>query len=114
MLVGAHAGFTGIGIGRHEDVAHPVLAFLGQIDLFFSHHLAQELVGDLHEDTRTITGVRIGAAGTPVIHVFVHCQGLDDYVVGALALEMSDEADAAGVFFARGIPESLSLWPADG
>ena len=52
------------------------------------------------------------AAGATVVHLGVHRQGFDDDVMRALALEVGDEADSAGVFLLRRVPESLGLGPA--
>ena len=86
-----------------------VFALGWQLDALFRHFLAQELVRHLDENARAVAGGRIRAAGTAVVHLLVHRERFHDDVVRALALQMGDETDAAGVFFARRMPKALGL-----
>ncbi len=61
------------------------------------HLLAQESIGDLHEYAGPVAGTRIGADGPAVSQILEDTQTLANDPVTALALDMGDEADAAGV-----------------
>ncbi|GAA3238302.1 hypothetical protein GCM10020256_58510 [Streptomyces thermocoprophilus] len=91
-------GGVGVFLGEEGD-ADGVAAGGGQVE---SGHFAEEGVGDLGEDARTVTGVRLGAGGATVLQVAQDCEGLLDQGVGRLAGEGRDEADAAGVVLVAG------------
>ena len=84
---------------RQEHEAGAVRAGGGQRE---RHDLAQERVGHLNQDAGAVTGVRLAAAGAAVLQVDEDLQRLRDDVVRALALDVDDEADAAGVVFGAG------------
>ena len=107
-----HGDLSHRGFRREKRTTRAVFAFRRELDAFFRHFPAQELVRHLGENARAVAGRRIRSAGTAVVHLFVHREGFHDDVMRALAFEMGDEADAAGIFFARRMPEALRFRPA--
>ena len=65
----------------------------------------KELVGNLSGDTRTVTRPGIGIQGSPVHQVADGAKTYAQDLVGALAVDLSNHADAAGVFLKRRIIE---------
>ena len=57
-------------IARHEEVADGIFAGLRQGDALQSHLLAEETVGNLHENAGAIAHQRIGADGAAMRQVF--------------------------------------------
>ena len=92
---------------RHEQVADGIFAGLRQDDALQRHFLAEEAVGDLHQNARAIAHQRIGADGTAMRQVFQDEQAVLDDLVRLLALHMRDEADAAGIMLVARIIKTL-------
>ena len=69
----------------------------------------QELMRNLHQDTRAVAGQRITAAGPAMRQVVQHLQSLAHDIVGSLALDIDDEADAAGVVLVPRVVKALAL-----
>ena len=69
--------------------------------------LAQEGVGDLHQDARPVAGVGLGARGAAVVEVAQGRQRLGHDVVARLAGEVRHERHAAGVVLVAGVVEPL-------
>jgi hypothetical protein len=90
-----------------EDHARRVGPGRGQIDGEPLRLLAQKAVGKLDQDAGAIAGLRVAAAGAPVLEVHEHLDALVDQRVGRLAPDVRDEADSAGVVLAGGIVEPL-------
>ena len=107
-----HRGLALAGFGGNENKTRAVGAFGWKLDALFGHFLAQEFVGHLNENAGTVTGRGIRSAGTAVVHLRVHRECLDDDVVRALAFQVGNESDAAGILLVRGVPKSLGLGPA--
>src|SRR5262249_31944835 len=84
-------------LGRQEHHAHAIRALGGQLDASGLRLAAQERVGHLHQDARTVAGERVAAAGAAVGEIAQHLEPLLDDAVRLLALHVHDEADAAGV-----------------
>ncbi|MCY1243459.1 hypothetical protein D9M72_564750 [compost metagenome] len=88
-------------------MADGVLARLRQGDALLGHLLAEEAVGNLHEDARAVAHQRVGTDGTAVRQVFEHEEAVAHDLVRLLTLQMRDEADAAGIVFVARIIETL-------
>ena len=73
--------------------------------------LAEELVGDLHQDARAVTGVRLGAGGTAVLEVAERRQRLADDLVARDPGHGGHEGDAARVVLVGAVVETLGSWP---
>ena len=72
-----------------------------------SADLAQERVGDLHQDAGAVAGVGLGAGGAAVVEVAQGGEGLGHDVVAGLAGQGRDEGDAAGVVLVARVVEPL-------
>ncbi len=94
----------GLVVERQERHARRVRAQLGQLDAADG---AQELVGDLHEDARTVAGVGLSADGSAVIEVAQRGQTLGDDVVARHAGQRRDERDATGVVLVARVIQTL-------
>ena len=66
---------------------------------WFGHLGAVELVGDLDQDAGAVAHQLVGADRAAVVEVLEDLQALRDDAVRALALDVGDEADAAGIVF---------------
>ena len=69
----------------------------GSVDALRRHLGAVELVGDLDQDAGAVAHQRVGADRAAVVEVLEDLQALLDDRVRLLALDVGDEADAAGV-----------------
>ena len=92
---------------RQEDHADAVFAVRRQRHALLGHFLAIETVRNLDQDARAIAHQRIGADGAPVVEVLENLQALLDDLVAFLALDVSDEADAAGVMLVLRVIQTL-------
>ena len=64
-------------------------------------------MGHLHEHAGAVAGVGLGTAGAAVIEIHEDLQALLHDLVGLAALDVDDEADAAGVVLELRIVETL-------
>ena len=92
---------------RHEQRADGVVARLRQRKADLGGLAREEGVRDLHQDAGAVAGARIGADRAAVFEVAQDVQRVGDDLMRLLALDVGDEADAAGILFQRGIVESL-------
>ena len=92
---------------RQEHHAHPVLADGGQLHVLRRHFLAQKPVRDLDQDACAVALQRVGADGAAMGEVLEDEQPLLDDGVVPGALDVGDEADAAGVVFVGGVVQTL-------
>ena len=99
-------GAPGI-VARHEQRANGVVAGLRQGEAEFLGFTNEEIVRDLNQDACAVAGARVGANGATVFEIAQNVDRVGDDLVGLLALDIGDEADAAGIFFKRGIVEAL-------
>jgi len=70
---------------------------------------AEQGVGNLDEDARTVAQQRIGADRSAVIEVFEDLQRLGDDRMAFLPTDMGDEAHSAGIVLISRIVQALSL-----
>jgi hypothetical protein len=68
----------------------------------------EELVGNLEEDAGAISAVALGAGGAAMLHALECTETAIDEIVTSLALEMCQEADAAGVVLEAGVVEATN------
>ena len=100
------AGRGGVLRGlRQECDAGGVAAVFGQVEFDDG---AQELVGNLQQDARTVAGVRFGALGTAVLQVHQGGDGLVDDVAAAAAVHVGDHRNATRVVLERGVVQPLT------
>ena len=96
------------GVARQEHVPHGVVAGVGKLDAQVAPgDLGEEGVGRGGEDAGAITGVDFASTGAAVVHVLEHLDGIENNLVAGRALEMGDEAHAAGVFLEGRVIETL-------
>ena len=91
---------------REEHEAGAVAAGGRQRDAERRGDLAQEAVRHLHEDAGAVAGRGFAAAGAAVQQVHQDPQPLLDNRVRAAALDVDDEADAAGIVLVDGIVQT--------
>ena len=96
-------------VGRHEHVTDRVVPGLGQLDLERCGDLFQEGVRDLHQDAGAVAGERVCARRAAMGQVLQDLDAVLDDGVARAALQIGDEADAAGIVLVLRIVESLRL-----
>src|SRR5262249_46959002 len=101
------AGLLVVALGREEHHADAVAAGCWKADPLGGALAPEERVGNLDQDAGAVAGERIAAAGAAMGEVLQHGERLLDDVVGALALDVHHEADAAGVAFGPRVQKSL-------
>ncbi len=100
------AGRGGVlGRLRQERDAGGVAAVFGQVEF---DNGAKELVGNLQQDARAVTGVRFGALGTAVLQVHQGRDGLVDDVAAAATVHVGHHRHAARVVLERGVVQPLT------
>jgi len=87
--------------------ADAVLAFGGQAEAEARALADEELVRDLDEDAGAVAGFGIAAAGSTVGEVDEDLDAFGNDVMGFVAFDAGDEADAAGVVLVAGVVEAL-------
>ena len=93
-------------VGQECD-ADGVRAAGRKLDTLLLEHRAHELVRHLQEDSRTVSGVRLGPGGTPVLHVLQGCERLGDDLVRLDARQLRHEGHATGVVLELGVVQAL-------
>ncbi len=93
---------AGLRVGRAEEEPHRVLAGRRQEHAGALQLRAHERVGDLDHHACAVARVGLGARRRAVRELLERGQAVRDDGVRALAAEVGDEADAAGVMFVSG------------
>ena len=96
-------------VSRQEDEPRAVHALPREFETDPRALRREKFVRHLHEDAGPVSGQGIAAAGTPVRQVLEDLEPLLDDVVGAHALHLGDESDAAGVVLRAASVESIAL-----
>ena len=96
-----------VAFDRQEDHADAVLARRRESEAEAVTLTGEEGVGDLDEDAGAVTGVGVAAGGAAVGQVDEDLDSLEDDLVGLAALDVDDEADAAGVALGARVVETL-------
>ncbi len=97
------------GLGRlrgEEGDARRVAAVGRQVEL---DNLAEEPVGDLHEDPGAVARVDLGAGRAPVLEVAERAEPELDDLVALAALDIDHERHTAGIVLESGVVEALGL-----
>ncbi len=97
------------GVARHEQHADAVLAGLRQRDAELLRLAREELVRDLHQDAGAVAGARIGADRAAMLEIAENLQRVLHDLLGLAALDVGNEADAAGILGESGIVEAASF-----
>ena len=102
-LVGDDAldDFAPRGFLRHEQRADGVFAGLRQLEADLGGLAREEGVRDLHQDAGAVAGARIGADRAAMLEIAEDVDRVGDDLMRLLALDVGDEADAAGILFQR-------------
>ena len=88
---------------RHEQRADRVVAGLRQLEAELGGLAREEGVRDLHQNAGAVAGARIGADRAAMFEVAENADRVGDDLMRLLALDVGDEADAAGILLqARG------------
>ena len=99
--------FAPCGVARHEQRADGVFAGLRQREAELLRLAREERVRDLHEDARAVAGARIGADRAAMLEIAQDRQRVGDDLMRLAALDVGDEADAAGILFQRRIVQAF-------
>ena len=94
---------------RQEDHPHAVLPRGRQGDVQLLAHPPQERVRRAHQDAGPVAAVLLAPARPPVVHVLQHLQRVTHDLMAGLALDVADEADAAGVLLEPRVVQALGL-----
>ena len=98
-----------LGVARHEQHADAVLAGLRQRDAERLRLAREELVRNLHQDAGAVAGARIGADRAAMLEIEQDGQRILHDLLGLPALDVGDEADAAGILGEGGIVEAVAF-----
>ena len=82
---------------RQEEHGHAVVALGGQQLAAALGLLAEESVGDLEQDARSVSRVALEARAASVLEVDEHRERVVEYLVASRAVDGRERADAAGV-----------------
>ena len=94
-------------IARQKDDAAAVGPRGGQGQARLAGGFLEKGVRHLHQHTRAIAGVDLAAAGTAMIQIAQHLDGVLHDLVGFAALYVDNEADSAGIMLKLRIVKSL-------
>ena len=87
------AGLVALLPGEEAE-RHPVPARLGQLEVGLG---AQECVGQLDQDPRSVSRVRVGALGPAVLEVLERPEGAGDHLMRGRCPQARHESDTAGI-----------------
>ena len=99
------------GFLRHEQGADGVFAGLRQLEADLGGLALEEGVRDLHQDAGAVARARIGADRAAMLEIAEDADRVGDDLMRLLALDIGDEADAAGILLERGIVETFGGRP---
>ena len=95
-----------LGLGGHKAQPHGVGASCGQLEVDAG---AQKLVGDLNEDARAVTSVRLCALCAAMIQVAQRVEGRFDDVATGSTFDVGDEGDAASIVFEARVVQAIAF-----
>ena len=93
----------------HEQRADGVFAGLGELEADLGRLALEERMRDLHQDAGAVAEARIGADGAAVLEIAEDAQRVGDDLMRLLALDVGDEADAAGILLQRRIVQAFGF-----
>ena len=91
----------------HEQRADRVIAGLRQLEADLGGLAREEGVRDLHQDAGAVAGARVGADRAAMFEVAQDADRIRDDLMRFLALDVGDEADAAGILFEREVVKTF-------
>ncbi len=92
---------------RHEQRADGIFARLRQLEADLAGLAHEKRVRNLHQDAGAVAGARIGADRAAMFEVAEDADRVGDDLMRLPALDVGNEADAAGNLLERGIVETL-------
>jgi hypothetical protein len=96
-----------VRLDGQEGHTDTVLAFRGESEAEGGALAGEELVGDLDEDAGAIAGFGVAAAGSAMGKIDEDLDAFSDDVVGFVAFNAGDEADAASIVLVAGVVKAL-------
>ena len=103
----ADGDLAGLLVLRQEAHRHRIVAGRRKGQAVVARPGAQQGVGDLDQYARAVAQQGVGPHRAPVVEVDQDLQALGDDVVGLRALDVGDEADAAGVVLMPRVIQTL-------
>jgi hypothetical protein len=100
---------TALGVARHEQHADAVFAGRRQRDAEILGLARKKLVRNLRQNAGAVAGARIGADRAAVFEVAEDLQRIFDDLMRLAALDVGDEADAAGILVEARIVHALHV-----
>ena len=97
-----------VAVARQEHETYAIAARLGQLDVSRLARALEELVRHLQQDAGAVARQWIAARRAAMHQVEQDIETLTDDVVRRLALDVRNEANAAGVVFMAWVVESLA------
>ncbi len=92
---------------RHEKRADRVVAGLRQRKAEVLRLAREEGVRNLHQDAGAVAGARIGADSAAMFEIAENADRVGDDLMRFLALDIGDEADAAGILLQRQVVKAF-------
>ena len=92
---------------RHEQRADRVVAGLRQLEADLGGLAREESMRDLHQNAGAVAGARIGADRAAMFEVAENADRVGDDLMRLLALDVGDEADAAGILLHAEVVQAL-------
>ena len=90
-----NADLTFGSVLRQEYNAHSITSGWGQVLVqFIFRDLVKEAVWQCHQNTGTVTSIRLEATATAVIHARIEVVGVQHNLVAGLALDIGDKTHA--------------------
>ncbi len=96
-----------VRVARHEQIADSIFAGFGQLEAEPVGLLHEEGMRDLHQDAGAVARARVGADRAAVLQIAQDGERVLDQLLRLAALDVGDEADAAGILLERRIVKSL-------
>ncbi len=97
-------------VGRitgQKQLRHAVMIGFGQFEAECVRFDAEEFMGQLDQDARAVTGLRVRAHGAAMLQIAENLQPVLDDLTATLIANRADHADAAGVMLAGRVVEAL-------
>ena len=85
------------------------MAGAGQGEARFLRLACEESVRNLHKDARAVAGARIGADRAAMFEIAEDADRVGHDLVRFLALDVGNEADAAGILFQRRVVQTRGI-----
>jgi hypothetical protein len=71
---------------------------------------SKEGIGDLRQDSSTVTGSRFGSGGASVVHIGKNLKTLLYDVMASQSIEVGNRTDTTGVMLESRVVKTLRFW----